>query len=401
MTRILFVNDTSGSTNPGCKAATSAVRDFYAAAYPGAAFRSLAVGYQAEAFAALVPATRNAVVAPPGEFRRGAELGLPVDHDAWEAARCRHVQADPVLNELASWAELVVVNGEGSMHHNFPRGLALLAQMLTLLELGKPVHLVNATLQAMDETLLRRVLPWLGFVHVRERRSAEAVQRMLGRSPCLTPDLAVAAHFQEGGEPAPFGMRPAQGQCLLTSGVLVQRTTIVEQASVIRRHGWEPVYFAVGDGGESATAAQACAEANVPLVAASQVPWQQIVSFLGRFTAAVSGRHHMNLFLALAGVPFVPLPSNSWKIEATLEELEYPFGPCRDSAELGAGLSRLRRDYTELQNRVRRSAQLAQAKVRGFPCALQKVATDGAHNPVHVCGNVPGGQDAGHHRQCA
>lgn len=49
----------------------------------------------------------------------------------------------------------------------------------------------------------------------------------------------------------------------------------------------------------------------------------------------------MNIFLMRARVPFLPLPSNTWKIEETLKLVGYPFPPLQYYGELSPALNRL------------------------------------------------------------
>jgi hypothetical protein len=53
---------------------------------------------------------------------------------------------------------------------------------------------------------------------------------------------------------------------------------------------------------------------------------------MGTARLVVTARHHGVYLALMAGVPFVPLESNSWKIHATVEALGLPVRLCTDHA---------------------------------------------------------------------
>lgn len=333
---ILLVNDTSATNNPGCKAAVASIQDAYGMTASGVSWNSLPLGYWAEAFRAMARRSRDVVVKEAGRYPVWKAGDYPpLDLARWDETREELWKADSELRRSFDGAELVVVNGEGSIHHDLPRALALLALCATCAEAGLPVHLVNCSIQSMDTALLRRVLPTMEAIHVREQLSARVVTDT-GRTPLVTVDLAFLADMEERAAPElPAMINPACA-CLLSSGVLVNPQALSNQIDVLRKAGLDPVYFAIGDGGEIDCASKVCGEAHIPMVRADSVPWRSLLEYLSRYVVAVSGRHHLNIFLARAGVPFIPLPSNTWKIEATLEMIDYPIFPCGDGERLAA-----------------------------------------------------------------
>jgi hypothetical protein len=217
----------------------------------------------------------------------------------------------------------------------------------------------------MEKALLRRVLPLLELVHVREGRSSKLLDE-LGILHERTVDLAASARMDER---LPEDHVPGLGQstsCLLSSGVLVRKEALMEQIAQIRGVGLEPFYLSMGDGGEDACASQACEDLGVSFLRAADIPWRSLPDFLTHFDCAVSGRHHLNLFLASAGVPFVPLPSNTWKIESTLEAIEYPVSVAYSGVELGRALRRVVRDRAALAQRARHSGLIARGSALYF-----------------------------------
>jgi polysaccharide pyruvyl transferase WcaK-like protein len=60
--------------------------------------------------------------------------------------------------------------------------------------------------------------------------------------------------------------------------------------------------------------------------------WAGAVAAMGTARLVVTARHHGVYLALMAGVPFVPLESNSWKIRATVEALGLPVRLCTDHA---------------------------------------------------------------------
>jgi polysaccharide pyruvyl transferase WcaK-like protein len=253
-------------------------------------------------------------------------------------------------------ADILLVNGEGSMHHNLPNALALLALIDVAADLGKPVYLINATIQALDDRLMRRIFPKLAALHVRELESLEQVAPFARIAFCAA-DIAILAiaKLVDASRATAKNSRP---RCLITAGVLAQPDSIRAIAAAATSAGLEPAYLSLGDGGESEVATKVCGEIGIEHMRAEAYSLEQVTAFLAQFDVAVSGRHHINLFLMGLGVPFVPLPSNTWKIEATLSYLGYPLAPCRQFDEVAGVLGSVWRERGD----VAKAGKLAFAK---------------------------------------
>jgi hypothetical protein len=359
--RILLVNDTRSSHNPGCKAASTAIVDLYGRRFPGASFASLPLGHWAEDFKPIAISPSRVLESPPSGFARTADAAPAIDSRKWMEVAERLCAHDEATGELLTNADLVVINGEGSIHHNFPRALALLALAMAATKLGRPVHLINATIQAMEARLLEIVLPTLQLLHVREPSSLEYVSRW-NPNTRMTVDLAVIAPFEEG-RPAPERVDPAS--TILSSGV-IGGGAIRSQVAAIRDLGLSATYFSASDGNESQVSQSIARELGMGLVLAEQQDWHGVVNRMGCFGLGVSGRHHMLLFMLLAGVPAVPLPSNTWKIEATLRLIGYTVPIARTVEELKAGLRSVRDKRDSFVEHARQAAARSIASAREF-----------------------------------
>jgi hypothetical protein len=336
-----YVNDTGASDNPGCKSVRQAV-DALAADAGYSVQAAFPVGYWADYFRALAVSAREVVLKRPGYLRSGGETAREVPLDLWLQARDRAAADDPDFRRVVDSVDVLLVNGEGSIHHNFPRALALLALIDVAAGLGKQVLLINATIQAMDEALLGHVLPRLRVLHVREPDSLAAVSPYCPSAFCAADiaALTIAGMRESAARPE---RRPAAGRrCFVSAGVLAEPVGLRRLLAAALEAGFRPTYFSIGDGNEGKVAAAVCADLQVDHLRACDIPLAELFAMLrDGFDLALSGRHHLNLFLMAAGVPFLPLPSNTWKIPATLSYLGYPVAVCERLDDLPMAIEKL------------------------------------------------------------
>ncbi len=179
--------------------------------------------------------------------------------------------------------DAVVVNGEGTIHHDSPRADFLLGVLAAAQAAGKRTALVNAVYQQAHpppgDTLAR-----LDLFVVREVRSA-AWARRHGGAPWVLLDSAAD-----------------RNRLLADARPLRSVSGIVKGAT----HPKAP----------SANWLDAVDAPRIDMTAGTL---DEIVATLRRVDAYVTGQHHGVYAAALAGIPFVALTSNSHKIEGLIE----------------------------------------------------------------------------------
>ena len=302
-----------------------------------------------------------------------AEVGLAPDTFVsgldWELQR-----------EACLAASLVVINGEGALHHSRPAISQILALAEARRDLGRPTALVNSSWFDNNPTLTRR-LPAFDLVVLRDPQSLRAVTDE-GVSASRAPDLAIrqALRFHEG--------RPAA-----TAGVMVSDSTKPNLTRQLTRlaaeRGWTylPVLARpdeVRPGAKSRKIHQRYRFARLlgplarhvisPRYHAHLVGEPTLDGYCRRLAAAegvVTGRFHTVCLALGLRVPFLAVASNTPKIEALLtdagldlsrrvitpDELfnaaEVPFYTAAESAALDKFLSCAEQTYTELFARIR------------------------------------------------
>lgn len=207
-----------------------------------------------------------------------------------------HAGCRAVWSVLSDWAasqgelaprgspyDILVVNGEGSMHHDtrtYRRKMALLAEAL---DRGKRAWLVNSVWQDNPPeagAMLRR----LEGVRVRETMSRAALAE-IGISATAAPDLSYFAALSEPTSEA---------------------TDFTGAVAVTDFHAPQLGHFVRATSGPMAKA---------PFFDLGAQNWSDGVSSLRTASAVVTGRHHVVYAACRARIPFVPIAGNTHKIE--------------------------------------------------------------------------------------
>ena len=233
--------------------------------------------------------------------------------------------------EDAAWeeADVIFINGEGSIHHSSERALFLLTIIEEAKKAGKKVLLVNALFQQY-ECPQPDILADLALLSVREPRSF-AFSRRFGGEPLLLLDSAADPAFLDDGKAIP-----------LNHGTVIGGS---------HRHGLIDEPFE-GVRGHILT----LADASFP----------DLVATLRGAEIYLTAQHHGVYAAALAGCPFVVTPSNSHKIESFIEWTGLPIPICLAKHELGPAMGYAKRNKTmfaELQGFLRENSVLTTAMI--------------------------------------
>lgn len=210
----------------------------------------------------------------------------------WTGSRsgARAALAGTAYEQAVRECDAVVINAEGTIHHG--AGLHLLAVADRAIELAKPVLVVNGVFQQIPEyhDTLRRCTD----ITVRDLRSA-AYLTELKVPHRLVPDSILEAGFAEEAQ------RDLSGRVVVTD-FHHERDRDVGRAmqgllvDLAERGCYDPMEHPARAEG-----------------------WRSVVAEWKTADLVVTGRHHGVYVALMAGVPFVALPSNTWKVEGALE----------------------------------------------------------------------------------
>ncbi|MBX3357024.1 MAG: polysaccharide pyruvyl transferase family protein [Phycisphaeraceae bacterium] len=240
--------------------------------------------------------------------RRFCGWSAPVDPSDEEGS-IRRLAEDAPLREAIEAADAVVLNAEGTIHHG--AGLHWLAAVGAAQRLGKTTLVVNAVFEESAGFL--GVLHAAADVGVRDARSLRYLAS-LGVKARLVPDSIVEARFDQ---------RPAidlSGRIVVTDWHHQRKGDVgAAAASLLRDRPAETFYF--------------------PLLHGShRWLWRSAVPTLRTARAVVTGRHHGVYLAALAGVPFVAMPSNTHKVEGIFEGVGVDVPICTTRGQVDRAL---------------------------------------------------------------
>ena len=276
--RVALFNDTSGQRHHGCTAVMDSIERLFGAAGIGIGWR-----HQVRVNAADDPGTAGAIAG----------------HDA------------------------VVVNGEGTLHssRNKARGLASLGPMARAA--GKRAWLINATLQDNDDAI---VADLAAFDHIWVRESASAAwARAQGLPVTVLPDLSLCQPLD-----APDGPTGGSGTMVIDSVLPAANLTLYRMARAAGGLLWTMEHDASGrrqvlhphPASDSGLPRRLWVKGRVFLrePVGSTCNLAGFAAFLLQHQAMVTGRFHAVCLALMLRLPFHALPSNTWKIQATLAD---------------------------------------------------------------------------------
>lgn len=180
-------------------------------------------------------------------------------------------------------ASLLLVNGEGTLHHDSP-GSRKVCRAIQRRPAGAHVAVINTVWQKMAKSIGE-----ISVAVARESLSATQMQadNMAGIVK-KAPDIALCCSHRpayKGGE----------GLVIIDSVVSKVSLWLEEAAKEM-----------------GAKFIRLCEWQHAP---------EDLINYLARADAVVSGRFHGMIFSILAGAPFITVPSNTWKTEGAMADM--------------------------------------------------------------------------------
>lgn len=199
----------------------------------------------------------------------------------------RRIKASRKIAKALELVDAVIVNGEGTIHHRGGRDLIAVLKLARCL--GKQVYLVNAVLQDLHRDDCE-VLRDLSGCTVREPVSSSYLSKL-----CIPHEVVFDAIIEAEFVPEP-SMELA-GRVIVTDWH-GSRSGDVGRGSqrLLEQLGEDAVFYPLQDPQRAEL-------------------WQHAVADFRGASVVVTGRFHGVCLAVLAGVPFVALGSNTWKVE--------------------------------------------------------------------------------------
>jgi len=213
--------------------------------------------------------------------------------------------------------DILIMNGEGSMHHDSVAYVKKMAQMREAVDAGKQVFLVNSVWQEnsnVDLDLLRQ----LDKIYVREVSSRNELLEKHGIESTLYPDLSFRCALSK-----PRKKRNFAGKIVLTDFYSKEFKT-----------------FARWTGAEGL---------KYPYIDMKKTKWPDMVASLKTAEMLVTGRHHAVYAACRAEVPFIAFAGNTHKIDGLLKAADVKIPMAQNREELPELIDWVRQNNAEYQ----------------------------------------------------
>ena len=319
--RSLIFNNTSGTSNPGCQGTSHLLKAGLIRS--GVQISSdCPIGYCDSFHRQLKPPVPNLTSAQRLITRLGLRPSSP-PYDLAKSWNDANASLAPKFVPLWHEADSIILNGEGTIHHTGVGALTLMGFCKIAKELGKKVFILNCSIFDLEPFLLEALRDYVDGIAVREPLSF----RYLAEYGIPAMQAADCLFLMEGGDERGGDwpkLESSKKHALYTPGVLaafgrVSGEGVRRDVSQLRQAGYE-VFFHVVETEDERFAVEAV-QAGARILPLGCLNWRQVPRFLRRMEMVVSGRYHINIFAALAGVPFLPLSTNTGKMAGVLELL--------------------------------------------------------------------------------
>ncbi len=242
-------------------------------------------------------------------IEQAAKLGLAWHGSASNLAECKQLEASEGFENVS----LVIFNGEGTMHHDSPRGRELMEFCRSMKKRGIPCVLVNSVWHENTD-ILGQYLNLFDVVSVRESHSLAEIQKFCPDA-LLVPDFSFAAFKNTAHHFDSSSFRKTAGAkiCVIDSvdGYTAERLREFSEINALP-------FFLMG-GVQTALASQERTVFTVDGVAYPRV--LRDISELEGVGLCVTGRFHGLIAALLKGIPTFALPSNTPKVEGLLADI--------------------------------------------------------------------------------
>ena len=223
-------------------------------------------------------------------------------------------------------ADVVIVNGEGSMHHNTGNLNIKTKAIRAAKERGQKVMLVNSVWDSVSSKDMLALLPNIDYISVRELRSWTELNRKHGLNPDINIDLAYFYPVHMFYELTPNKEKILMGDFFPIYGGQINHK-LKQHPSFIKHFSGR---FKDYDIKRSKT-------------------WSEHLIGLHGAKCLITGRHHDAIACCKVRTPFVSLVGNTHKVDGIFELAGVNLRCATTFGELNDKLERLDEDLPEYE----------------------------------------------------
>lgn len=273
----------------------------------------------------------------------------------------RHPVTRPWRDDAAALAaidsaDLVLVNGEGTMHHGKLPAARLAELGPYCAARGKPAFLINATIQANRPSQMRDIAAFAG-IWVRESRSAEELGQA-GVAAAICGDLSFCHDLPRHDGGSERGLVLDSASPNVTTELLNVATALKADFVTMRHNKTGMKAYKKG------LLRRRHLTGKPLLVMPGILTFGDFGAYLARRHFLVTGRFHGLCFALNSRVPFLALPLDTWKSEGVLSDIGLnparmfrpgatpaPFSP-RELEQISAYLADIRSRIAAMFDRI-------------------------------------------------
>lgn len=337
--KVLLFNDTRVELNPGCHATVDELSKFINENLINSTIEYVPLGTEYNLFSEKLFKRKRITKYNDllSKILKKIKITNPIilkhfyfDFNKWKNVALNDFSS--IIKDKIKSSDLIIINMEGTIHHNSVGGLTLMGLAYYSKKKNKKVALVNGSYQLMDEQLTLKVLKEVNFISVREVNSYYYLIKK-GLNVCLIPDFAFRANINSNLElknimKIKFEIEEKK-KCLYTIGVLgvYQNQRDYVNFDVIKRHildikqlGYTPYYLKIED--KEGDIEKKLYNLGVNIISYEDgITYKNIGTVLNSFDLLITGRYHIGIFGLMNKIPTFFLKSNTYKIEGLLKML--------------------------------------------------------------------------------
>ncbi len=242
------------------------------------------------------------------------------------SVKCGANVSDHDIEAIFKATDLVVINGEGTIHHGRPKAEALLTWAAKAQSMGINTALINCLYQDNPQSW-GAYLSDLSVIATRDSKSSDEVRKAANRDVVTLGDLSMYA------TPPRFDETERKWISISDSISKSKSLRLEKLAIEIARHNADLVYAPIftGHGYKSYNAntktkltrlikGRRAKGLPASLVRTFDTP-NQYIEHLGQSKLAITGRFHTVCLSVMTRTPFIAVTSNSWKIESLIRDI--------------------------------------------------------------------------------
>lgn len=340
--KVLFVGDLRGATNYGANATTDTLLELLHSNPYMTEIKTI----DKWAFQGLTP--EGGWKTGEGHYEDMDNVPVRADFFDGMVDRIRRNETWQYEKSLIEWADVVVINGEGSIvngvddygRYRYSARYMIFMGYLTKVLFHKPAYIINHIVDpncnnAID--MIKLTYPLLDGVYVREKKSCENLQRW-GIAHTYVPDALWAHDFEEDSSstlPECLGGFDFDCNyiCLGDSSSIKSalnhvrwdvRKTYKELIDMLKKD-WDEIVFIDGYGGTNDEILDVVRENGIRSVNLINCNYNQLYQVFKYAKAFISGRWHASIISLLAHTPIVIWGADSHKTKALYNEIDYKY----------------------------------------------------------------------------